>query len=147
MKPQDTVCLNIKYAWHAISKMYNENASKHGTTIAVGFILLNIDSIKGTPATQIGPAMGMEPTSLSRVLKHMEEDKMIERRPDALDKRMVRIYLTEKGKRDRETAKKLVLNFNLSVRKQVSDKKLETFFEVLNEITAIIHDKNTTSLT
>lgn len=143
MKSQDTVCFNIKYAWHAISRMYNENASKHGTTAAVGFILLNIDSIKGTPVTQIGPAMGMEPTSLSRVLKHMEEDEMIERRPDAIDKRMVRIYLTDKGRRNRDTAKKLVLSFNHSVRKQVSDKKLETFFEVLNEIRIILNDKNT----
>lgn len=143
MKSQDTVCFNIKYAWHAISRMYNENASRHGSTAAVGFVLLNIDSMKGTPVTQIGPAMGMEPTSLSRVLKHMEEDGMIERRPDALDKRMVRIYLTEDGKQKRDIAKKLVLSFNHSVRKKVSDKKLETFFEVLNEITTIIHDKNT----
>jgi DNA-binding MarR family transcriptional regulator len=143
MKSKETVCFNIKYTWHAISRMYNENAFKHGTTAAVGFVLLNIDFIKGTPATQIGPALGMEPTSLSRILKHMEKDGYIERRQDSLDKRMVRIYLTEKGKEKRELAKKLVLSFNESVRDKISDKKLETFFEVLNEIRTIIHNKNT----
>ena len=143
MKSQETVCFNIKYAWHAISRMYNENAVKHGTSAAVGFILLNIDLVKGTQVTQIGPALGMEPTSLSRILKHMEKDGYIERRHDALDKRMVRIYLTPIGKEKRDTARELVLSFNNSVRNQVSDKKLETFFEVLNEIRTIIHNKNT----
>lgn len=143
MKPQETVCFNIKYAWHAISRMYNEKASRHGSTAAVGFILLQIDAKEGTSATQVGPALGMEPTSLSRVLKHMEEDGLIERRSDQQDKRMVRIYLTDAGKERREIARHFVLNFNEAVRDRISDKELQTFFEVLGHIRTIIDEKNT----
>lgn len=143
MKPKETVCFNIKYSWHAISRMYNERASKYGTTAAVGFILLNIDPEKGTAATQIGPALGMEATSLSRVFNTMEQDGLIERRNDNTDKRKVTIFLTTLGKEKRQIAKDFVLDFNNKVREQIPESKLNTFFEVLHEIQSIIENKNT----
>ncbi len=143
MKPKETVCFNIKYSWHAISRMYNERASKYGTTAAVGFILLNIDVEKGTAATHIGPALGMEATSLSRVFNTMEQDGFIQRRNDSSDKRKVTIFLTELGKEKRQIAKDFVLDFNNKVRQQIPESKLDTFFEVLHEIQSIIDNKNT----
>lgn len=143
MKPKETVCFNIKYSWHAISRMYNERASKYGSTAAVGFILLNIDVEKGTPATHIGPALGMEATSLSRVFNAMEQDGLIERRNDNTDKRKVTIFLTALGKEKRQLAKDFVLDFNNRVREQIPESKLNMFFEVLHEIQTIIENKNT----
>jgi MarR family transcriptional regulator, organic hydroperoxide resistance regulator len=142
MKPNDTVDYNIKITWHAISRMYNEQASKHGSTAAVGFVLLNIDAKEGTPATKIGPALGMEATSLARMLKNLEQEKLICRVHDKNDKRLVRIFLTEKGKEARETAKKVVKKFNNAVREAVPEEKLQTFFEVMEKINNIIADKN-----
>jgi DNA-binding MarR family transcriptional regulator len=123
--------------------MYNERASKYGTTAAVGFILLNIDVEKGTSATQIGPALGMEATSLSRVFNTMEQDGLIERRNDTIDKRKVTIFLTKLGNEKRQIAKGFVLDFNSKVREQIPESKLDTFFEVLHEIQTIIENKNT----
>ncbi len=143
MKSRETVCSNIKYSWHSISRMYNDRALKHGSTAAIGFVLLNIDVEKGTPATQIGPALGMESTSLSRVFKSMEEEGLIERRNDKIDKRKVTIFLTALGKEKRAIAKEYVLDFNARVRNKISDKKLNTFLEVLQEIQSIIDTKNT----
>lgn len=143
MKPTETVCFNIKYSWHTISRMYNERASKYGTTAAVGFILLNIDSENGTAATHIGPALGMEATSLSRVFNSMEQDGLIERRNDNSDKRKVTIFLTKLGKEKKQIAKDFVLDFNSKVREQIPESKLDTFFEVLHEIQSIIENKNT----
>lgn len=142
MKPQDTVDYSIKITWHAISRMYNEQASKHGSTAAVGFVLLNIDAREGTPATKIGPALGMESTSLARMLKNLEEEGLICRVQDKNDKRLVRIFLTEKGKEARETAKKVVKKFNNAVKEAVPEEKLQTFFEVMEKINNIIADKN-----
>lgn len=141
MKPQDTVDYSIKITWHAISRMYNEQASKHGSTAAVGFVLLNIDAREGTPATKIGPALGMESTSLARMLKNLEEEGLICRVQDKNDKRLVRIFLTDKGKEARETAKKVVKKFNNAVKEAVPEEKLQAFFEVMEKINNIIADK------
>ena len=59
----------LRATWQAVAKLYNEQAAKHDSTMATAFVLLNIDHENGTPSTALGPLMGMEPTSLSRILK------------------------------------------------------------------------------
>jgi len=133
MRREETVDHNIKSAWHAISRMYNQQAGKHEITTSIGFVLLNIHS-DGTPATKIAPLMGLEARSLTRMLKTMEEKKLIYREPDPLDKRSVRIFLTELGKTKKEVSRETVLYFNNKVREVVPESKLKVFFEVMNEI-------------
>ena len=141
MKREDTVDHNIKATWHAIARMYNQQAAKYGGTMSIGFALLNIHSIEGTPATKIAPLMGLEARSLTRLLKTMEEKGLIYRVADKIDKRSVRILLTKKGKQNKEKSKETVLRFNEAVRDCVPPNKLTVFFDVLQSITTII-DKN-----
>jgi len=133
MRREETVDHNIKSAWHAISRMYNQQAGKHEITTSIGFVLLNIHT-DGTPATKIAPLMGLEARSLTRMLKTMEEKKLIYREPDSVDKRSVRIFLTELGKTKKEISRETVLYFNNKVRELVPESKLKIFFEVMNEI-------------
>lgn len=141
MKREETIDHNIKSAWHAISRMYNQQAVKQDITTSIGFVLLNISSKEGTQATKIAPLMGLEARSLTRVLKNMEEKGLIYRQPDANDGRSVRIFLTDKGKQKKEVSRATVLTFNEQVRKEISAKKLEVFFDVIGEINKIIEDK------
>ena len=134
MRREETVDHNIKTAWHAISRMYNQQASKHDLTTSIGFVLLNIHSEEGTPATKIAPLMGLEARSLTRMLKTMEEKKLIYREPDLIDKRSVRIFMTPMGKRKKEVSRETVLSFNNKVRELLPESKLKIFFEVMNEI-------------
>jgi DNA-binding MarR family transcriptional regulator len=134
MRKEETVDYHIKAAWHAISRMYNHQASKHDITTSIGFVLLNIHSEEGAPATKIAPQMGLEARSLTRMLKTMEEKKLIYREQDPIDKRSVRIFLTGLGKRKKEISRETVLNFNNKVRDVLVPAKLEVFFEVMQEI-------------
>ena len=142
MKREDTVDYNIKAAWHSISRMYNQQALKYDGTMSMGFALLNIHSEEGTPATKIAPLMGLEARSLTRLLKSMEEKGLIYRRADKTDKRSVRILLTKEGKKMKENSRETVLRFNEVVRQEVSNQKLNVFFEVLQNINQIIEKNN-----
>jgi DNA-binding MarR family transcriptional regulator len=134
MKPSETVCYNIKTAWHAIYRMYNSVAVKHDITTSIGFVLLNIDVKEGTPATKIAPLIGLETRSLTRMLKSLEEQGVICRKADPSDRRLVRIFLTEEGKKKREAARRTVLAFNHLVQERIDPEKLKIFFEVVNQI-------------
>jgi DNA-binding MarR family transcriptional regulator len=142
MKREETVDYHIRSAWHAISRMYNQQAARYNATMAIGFVLLNIDTEEGTPATKIGPLMGLEPRSLTRLLKSLEEQGAIYREVDKADKRSVRIFLTEEGRKGRERAKETVLRFNEAVRDEVPEEKLNIFFEVIQNINRIIERDN-----
>ena len=68
------------------------------------------------------------------MLKTMEEKKLIYREPDPTDKRSVRIFLTELGKKKKEVSRETVLYFNNKVKELVPESKLKIFLEVVNEI-------------
>jgi DNA-binding MarR family transcriptional regulator len=146
MKREETVDYHIKSAWHAISRMYNQQAAEEGFTTAIGFVLININSKEGTPATKIAPLIGLETRSLTRMLKTMEEKGLIFKKADPVDKRSVRIFLTEEGKRKKEISIQTIMKFNLMVREVVSEEELETFFGVFSKIQSIIDQVATSEI-
>lgn len=143
MKQEESVDYHIKFAWHHINKMYNAEASEHGTTTAHAYVLLNIDKAKGTPATQIGPKLGMEPNSLGRILNTLEELGYIKRTVDEKDKRKIIISLTKQGLFQREIAANVVKKFNYKVRSKVTDEELNAFFKVITQIQKIAKNPKT----
>lgn len=136
-----TIDYILRATWQAISRMYNEEATKYGATMATGFTLLSIDKEEGTPSTALGPKMGMEASSLTRTLKNMEEKGLIYKKPNPVDGRGVLIYLTDFGKEKRALSKETVIKFNEAVRQNVSAEKLEHFMEVSEIINELIHEK------
>jgi DNA-binding MarR family transcriptional regulator len=116
-------------------------ASEFEGTMAIGYTLLNIDK-DGTPSTKLGPKMGMEPRSLTRMIKSLEKKGLINRKPDDNDKRMVNLFLTEKGKEWRKKARAYVIHFNEKVNDKIDANEIKTCFKVLQEINEIIDDNN-----
>jgi len=139
MKQEDTIDFHIRWAWHSIARMYNMEAAKFGTTMSVGQTLLNVD-VEGTPSTKLGPKMGMESRSLTRILKSMEDKGLIYKRVDQKDKRMVRVFLTDLGIEKREISRNAVLNFNKSVQSNIGKTNLETFFKVIKKVNLLLED-------
>ena len=138
---EKTIDYVLRATWMAVSKMYNEEAGKAGSTMATGFALLSIDPEKGTPSTSLGPKMGMEATSLSRILKSMEEKGLIIRKKNPLDGRSVLLHLTDFGKEMREYSKGVVLKFDEVVKDTISEEELKTFIKVADSITELIVTK------
>lgn len=140
MKEQ-TIDYALRSTWQAVARMYNEEAKIFESTMAVGFTLLSIDPKEGTPSTSLGPKMGMEATSLSRILKSMEDKGLIKRKPNPNDGRGVLIHLTPFGLEKRKDSKDVVLQFNEVIKENVTAEKLNSFFEVIETINKLVSDK------
>ena len=130
----------IRTSWLEITKMYNEMAANKGGTMSMAFVLLTINEQYGTPVTKIAPRMGMEPNSLSRLLKTMEKKGAIYKRKDKMDKRKVYICLTDYGLELRELAFTRLFGFEKSIAEKVDVKKLDAFFDVINVIPKVIEE-------
>ncbi len=139
MKLEETVDYHIKTTWHALARMYNQLAGDFEMSQTIGYVLINI-SKEGTPATKIAPLMGMEPTSLSRLLKNMEDKGYIYRRGDETDKRIVRIYLTPQGLEKKKIARDTILKFNEKVLSTIKERELEILVKVLEQISSLTKD-------
>jgi MarR family transcriptional regulator, organic hydroperoxide resistance regulator len=141
MKAEETADYHIKSAWHAISRMYNVYASQYDMTMAIGYVLLNIGK-KGTPATKIAPALGLEPRSLTRMLKSLEEKDWIRREIDLDDKRIVKVFLTEEGKKKRDLARRGVIDFNTMIQEAIPQEQLLQCFDTINSIAKLVEVVN-----
>lgn len=138
---EKTIDYILRTTWLTVQKMYNEEASKFESTMATGFTLLSIDPENGTPSTALGPKMGMEATSLSRILKTMEKRGLIERHPNPDDGRGVIIKLTEFGREKRDYSKEKVLIFNETIKNNISAEKINHFYEVAEIINDMVLNK------
>ncbi len=136
-----TIDYILRSTWQAVSRMYNEEASKYEGSMAIGFALLSIDRENGTPSTFISNRMGMEATSLTRTLKTLEEKGLIIRKKNPEDGRGVLIYLTELGKEKRALSKETVLKFNEKIKVNISEEKINHFIEVAEVINDLITEK------
>ena len=129
MNIEQTVDSHLRSTLFAMRRMYNLLAMKNGITQGIGYALVNI-SKEGVPATKIAPLMGMTNSSLSRLLKTMEDDGLIYRKPEKEDKRVVRIFLTEKGVKLKKEIKKVVIDFNKKLFEKISQDDFDTFVKV-----------------
>lgn len=138
---EKTIDYILRSTWMAVQKMYNEEASTKNSTMATGFALISIDPEKGTPSTALGPKMGIEATSLSRTLKKMEEQGLIERKPNPEDGRGVLIHLTPFGKEMRDFSKGVVVQFDQAMKENISEEELRIFKKVAGRMMELINSK------
>ncbi len=138
----DNIDLLLKSTWIAVSKMYSEMASQYDSTAVQALTLLKIDPKEGTRSTNLGPKMAIEPTSLTRIIKILEDNGYIYKEKTTSDKREVIIKLTEKGLKHRNISKDVVVNFNKSVTDKISSDKLEIFKEVMDIILKTANELN-----
>jgi MarR family transcriptional regulator, organic hydroperoxide resistance regulator len=137
----DQLVINrLRSSWFQISKLYNEMAMEHDGTMSMAFVLLAINEEDGTPVTRIAPRMGMEPNSLSRLLKSMEEKKLIEKRKESGDRRMAFVFLTPTGREKRDVALKAVYRLEKAIVKNMDSEKLKAFFDVAEQIPQAIEE-------
>lgn len=132
----------LKNTWQAVARMYNEEASKYDGTMGIGFALLNIDKLNGTSVSDLAAGLGIETTSITRLLNSMEEKKLILKKKNPKDGRGVIIYLTEFGLEKRDLSKKSVIQFNETIRENISEEDFLGFKNVTNKINELIEKQN-----
>ena len=138
----ENVDLILKSKWIDVSKMYLELAQVHDATAVQALTLLKIDPKEGTRSTNLGPKMAIEPTSLTRIIKLLEDNGYIYKEKTTNDKREVIIRLTDKGLNSRNLSKEVVVNFNKKVIENIPTEKMDIFKEVMTDILKIANELN-----
>lgn len=139
MKPEETVDYFLKIVWQSVANKYNQIASGYGITQALGYMLISVRE-EGTAVSEMAALSGVKSTSLSRMLKNMEELGLIYRQADQADKRSVKIFLTDFGKEKRELAKDVVRRFNEYLNSHTTELERSQLTESLKKINQLTLD-------
>lgn len=137
MSQSNTIDYFLKACWQNLANKYNQIAAQHGFTQAAGYILINIHR-DGTPVSHIANSTGVKTTSLSRVLNNLETLGFIYREASTIDKRSVKVYLTELGVEKRNIAKSVVRDFNTFLDDELSVKERAQLIKTLLKINDLV---------
>jgi DNA-binding MarR family transcriptional regulator len=88
----------------------------------------------GLSQEEITHALEIDKATTARALKKLEDNGYIERKSDEKDKRIKRVFLTEKGADIKDELKKTAEKWEEKVTHGIPKEKIETFLEVLDKM-------------
>lgn len=72
----------------------DQKAAQFGITRAQWVVLVRLDRSEGLKQTELAEILELQPISLTRLLDKLCDSDLIERRPDPIDRRAKRLFLT-----------------------------------------------------
>ena len=88
-------------------KNYAHELRKIGLHIGQELALFHLWEQDGIPQAVLRNKIGSEASTMSNMLKKLEHDEIVYRKPDAIDHRISNVYLTEKGRQLKEPITKI----------------------------------------
>ena len=93
----DFICYELKVTMKKIEKHLSQRLDAYGINFAQSLILLCLLSEDGSTLSEIGGKTKIENSSLTSMADKLEGKGLVARRADAQDRRIIRVFLTEKG--------------------------------------------------
>lgn len=91
----------VGFSLHDVARMmrrdFDRRAREEGLTRARWQVLWNLARHEGIHQAALAELLGVAPISLTRQLDRLEEEGLVERRPDPEDRRRFRLYLTDRA--------------------------------------------------
>ncbi len=96
----------------------------------------------GQRQKDIAEKLNIQPATVNVMAKRLEKGGFIEKREDSEDKRVSRLYLTDKGRKTCENAKLAMLSVNKELYDILTNEEKENFKNILKKINENLHSCN-----
>ena len=103
-RAQDMFCYGIYTASHVVNRAYTPHLTRLGLTYPQYITLTLLWERDGQKVTDLAAALRMATSTLTPLLKRLEEQGLVRRDGDKLDRRAVLVHLTPSGLALREEA-------------------------------------------
>jgi MarR family transcriptional regulator for hemolysin len=120
-----------KFFQRALDNDLRKNA---GVTLSHWKVVWVLDLQSGLTQKEIADKLGIEGATLVPILDKMEQDGMLNRKPDSQDRRVNRIYLSSKVDSLRESMSECALRIRKSSTKDIQESDIRTTLETLRKI-------------
>lgn len=134
------ICYRLKSTMKRVEKNIGQALDSYGVTMAQSFILFSLLEKDGCTLTEIGNRAQIDNSSLTTMVDKLEKEGLVERRLFAQDRRVVNLYLTEKGRDLAIQVYNSGADLNAELRDQLDDGEKE-FYAHLDAISSILDQK------
>jgi MarR family transcriptional regulator for hemolysin len=96
---EQTLGRSLYLAHRAVHDELDRRLYEHGASVWNWVLLREAANADGASQRELADLMGIEPPTLVRHLDKLAEDGLVERQPDAGDRRVVRVIVTKAGRK------------------------------------------------
>lgn len=118
-----SIWTNIENALRAAEVVYHAETKALGLIVLEWYILRALYEDDGMMANQLAKAVGRQATSFTPILDKLEGKGFIQRKGHPLDRRSVKIYLTDKAKKIQSEVEASAQRIETALRARFSDKE------------------------
>ncbi len=142
LKLDNQLCFALYVASKEVIKLYRPLLEPLGLTYTAYITLLALWEKDGQSVKELGERLYLDSGTLTPVLKRLEEEGYVERIRDKEDERVVKVFLTEKGKNLKEQAVCIPKKLLESISQNNQDiEKLSKLLIELRELVDIVKTK------
>jgi MarR family transcriptional regulator, organic hydroperoxide resistance regulator len=116
---QSFICYELKITMKKMEKYLTQQLDEFGVNFAQSLILLCLLQEDGSILSEIGSRTQIENSSLTSMADKLEKKGLVERRPDIQDRRIIRVFLMEDGRKLAEKLLEAGSRFNAYLEKQL----------------------------
>lgn len=114
-----------------MKKMLDAKLSEFNVTSSQATILNTLDSNDGQSLSDIGKSVHLDKPAITGLADRMEHDGLVERKRTSSDRRIIQLFLTEKGKKLFNKIEKIIVEVDQELVKTLADQEIRTLHKLL----------------
>jgi len=131
---EGSIWCNMDVALRNLDQIFRQMLRPQNLTVIEWYILRSLYDEDGRHASDLARGVGRAATSFTPNLDKLQRKGYIERQPDKLDRRAVRIHLTEKGETEREEVLASAEVIDSSIQELFQSNEFTVFQTVLHRL-------------
>lgn len=131
---------NFGFLIHDVARLmrvaFDRRGRELGLTRSQWWVLTALYAKEGVTQSELAAFMELEKATLGRLLDRLEEKEWIERRPDRVDRRIKRVYLTDRVQGLMRSLRAIAADIRNDATAGIDRTRLDAFIDTLLQIKA-----------
>lgn len=112
--------------------------AQYGVTASQGYTLLSLPQEGTLSMNELSDAMEMACSTMTRLVDPLVSKELVYRKPDDVDRRIVRVGLTAKGQELRNSLEKSLQDFFILVLSEIQEEQRPMILSAIEQVTKLI---------
>lgn len=130
----DIVAAMISFTYRSVQRYFAKELAQHHIGWGHFAILMSLYDQEGRSQDSLAQSKGFDKTMIAKSILRLEEESIVYREIDSEDKRIKRLYLTEKGKELRPEMERIGFELNALLLKGFDSEELSPAIETVRRI-------------
>jgi MarR family transcriptional regulator for hemolysin len=134
---------NFGFLIHDVARLmrvaFDRRGRELGLTRSQWWVLISLYAKEGVTQSELASFMDLEKATLGRLLDRLEEKSWVERRPDKHDRRIKRVFLTDRVQGLMRSLRAIAADIRRDATIGIDDAQREAFVDTLLQIKANLH--------